>query len=63
MMFVFFSIAVIWINGEGVVVDARLARPFISVQVPRAPARYVLEGLPALLDQVHVGDRLEFTPL
>lgn len=60
MMFVFFPIAAIWINSQGTVVDARLARPFISVCVPRRPARYVLEGDPALLDQIHVGDRLEF---
>jgi len=60
MFFVFFSIAAIWLDRNGRVVDARLARPFHPLYVPRAPARDVLEGPPALLQRVQVGDQLQF---
>jgi len=60
MFLVFFPIAAIWLDRHGRVVDARLARPFRPLYVPRAPARDVLEGPPALLEQVHVGDQLRF---
>jgi len=58
MFFVFFPIAAIWLDPDGQVVDARLARPFRPLYVPRAPARDVLEGPPALLERVQIGDRL-----
>ena len=60
MFFVFFPIAAIWLDGDGRVVDAQLARPFRPLYVPRAPATDVLEGLPALLDSVQIGDQLRF---
>jgi uncharacterized membrane protein (UPF0127 family) len=60
MFFVFFPIAAIWLDPNGRVVDAQLARPFRPLYVPRAPARDVLEGPPALLEQVQVGDTLRF---
>ena len=60
MFFVFFPIAAIWLDGEGRVVDARLARPFRPLYVPRSPARDVLEGPPELLERVAVGERLHF---
>jgi uncharacterized membrane protein (UPF0127 family) len=63
MMFVFFPIAAIWINSTGKVVDCRLARPFRPVYIPRAPARYVLEGPPELLQLLHPGDQVRFDPL
>lgn len=58
MFFVFFSIAAIWLDRNGRVVDAQLARPFHPLYVPCAPARDVLEGPPALLQRVQVGDQL-----
>ncbi len=60
MFFVFFPIAVIWLDADGGVVDTRLARPFRPIYVPSAPAKDVLEGPPALLEQVDVGDQLGF---
>jgi uncharacterized membrane protein (UPF0127 family) len=63
MMFVFFPIAAIWINSAGRVVDCRLARPFRPVYIPRAPARYVLEGPPELLQLLRPGDQVRFDPL
>lgn len=58
MFFVFFPIAAIWLDPNGQVVDAQLARPFRPLYVPRAPARDILEGPPALLEQVRIGDIL-----
>jgi uncharacterized membrane protein (UPF0127 family) len=60
MFFVFFSIAAIWLDQNGRVVDARLARPFRPLYVPRAPARDVLEGPPTLLEWTRIGDQLRF---
>jgi len=58
MLFVFFPIAVIWLDDSFRVVDAVLARPFRLFYAPRAPARYILEAAPVLLDRVAVGDQL-----
>jgi uncharacterized membrane protein (UPF0127 family) len=60
MFLVFFPIAAIWLDRNGRVVDAQLARPFRPLYVPRVPARDVLEGPPALLERVRVGDQLRF---
>jgi uncharacterized membrane protein (UPF0127 family) len=60
MFFVFFSIAAIWLDRNGRVVDTQLAHPFRPLYVPRVPARDVLEGTPALLQRVYVGDQLQF---
>ena len=60
MFFVFFPIAVIWLDALGAVVDARLARPFRPIYVPSAAAKDVLEGPPSLLKRVAVGDQLRF---
>jgi hypothetical protein len=61
MLFVFFPIAVIWLQEDGMVVDKVLARPFRPFYAPQAPARYYLEADPALLDVVEVGERLTLT--
>ena len=60
MFFVFFPIAAIWLDRNGQVIDAQLTRPFRPLYIPRAPARDVLEGAPALLEQVQIGDQLRF---
>ena len=60
MFFVFFPIAVLWLDGERRVVDAVLARPFRPYYAPCQAAQYFVEGDPSLLQRVSVGDRLEF---
>jgi len=62
MFFVFFPIAVIWLDGQRRVVDTALARPFRPCYAPRRAARYFVEGVPALLEHVAVGDELAFGP-
>jgi uncharacterized membrane protein (UPF0127 family) len=60
MLFVFFPIAVLWLDAERRVVDRALARPFRPYYAPRKAAQYYVEGHPSLLERVRVGDRLEF---
>ncbi len=60
MMFVFFPIALVWLNGQRRVVDACLAKPFGPWYAPGRAARYLIEGSPELLGRIHLGDELEW---
>jgi uncharacterized membrane protein (UPF0127 family) len=60
MFFVFFAIAAVWINEEGVVVEKKLAKPWRPFYAPAKPARYLIEAQPVVLDRVNVGDHLTF---
>lgn len=60
MFFVFFPIAVVWLDGDKRVVDKVLARPFRPFYAPRQPAQYYVEGHPSLLERVDVGHQMEF---
>lgn len=59
MFFVFFPIAAIWLDDSFRVVDKKLARPWRPFYAARAPARYVLEAAPGVLDRIAIGDQLE----
>jgi uncharacterized membrane protein (UPF0127 family) len=60
MFFVFFPIAVLWLDRHRRVVDVALARPFRPYYAPARPAQYYVEGYPSLLERVNVGDELDF---
>jgi uncharacterized membrane protein (UPF0127 family) len=60
MLFVFFDLGVIWVNDAGEVVGKVLAKQWRPSYVPPAPARYVIEGQPVILEKVQVGDHVEF---
>jgi len=60
MLFVFFPIAVIWLDAQKRVVDKKLARPFRLYYAPQRPAQYFLEGHPSLLERVQIGDQLDW---
>ena len=60
MFFMRFSIAVVWLDKSGVVVDKRLAKPWRAAYTPSAPAQYFVEANPSLLERVQIGDRLRF---
>ncbi len=62
MFFVFFSIGVLWLDGENRVVDKVVARPFRPFYAPRAPAIGVLECQPGALEQVEIGDQIRLEP-
>jgi uncharacterized membrane protein (UPF0127 family) len=61
MFFVFFPIAVVWLDRDKGVVDKALARPFRPYYAPQSPAQFFVEGHPSLLELVRVGDQLGFT--
>ncbi len=60
MFFVFFAIAVIWLDRDKRVVDKALARPFRPYYAPSHPAMYYVEGHASLLANVSAGDQLDF---
>jgi uncharacterized membrane protein (UPF0127 family) len=60
MFFVFFPIAVLWLDAEKRVVDAGLALPFRPYYAPKRAAQYFCECVPGVLDRVHKGDQLAF---
>ncbi|MGQ9625655.1 MAG: DUF192 domain-containing protein [Anaerolineae bacterium] len=61
MFFVFFPIAVIWLDSEKKAVDKVLARPFRPYYAPRRPAKYYLECHPSALEKVEIGDQIELS--
>lgn len=60
MFFVFFPIAAVWINSQGIVTSAQLARPWRPYYTSPEPACYVLETSPDFLEAIKVGDVVEF---
>ncbi len=62
MFFVFFPIAAIWINNDGLVTSAQLAKPWRPYYASPKPARYILEAPPETLSRVSVGDEVDFLP-
>jgi uncharacterized membrane protein (UPF0127 family) len=60
MFFVFFPIAAVWINNEGAITSAQLAKPWRPYYASPAPARYILETSPDFLCSISVDDEVEF---
>jgi len=60
MLFVFFALGVIWVDTEGTIVGTTLAKPWRLSYSPPQPARYVIEGHPHILEQVQIGEHIEF---
>jgi uncharacterized membrane protein (UPF0127 family) len=60
MLFVFFPIAVMWLDSDKRVVDKVLAYPWRLIYAPSRPACYYIEAHPSALDKVEVGDKLTF---
>ncbi len=60
MFFVFFPIAAVWIDGEGRVTSAQLAKPWRPFYASPEPARFVLETTPDFLSLIKVGDLVDF---
>jgi uncharacterized membrane protein (UPF0127 family) len=60
MFFVLFHIAAIWLDDDCRVVHKVLAKSWRPFYASPHPARYVLEGPPALLDQIAIGETLHF---
>jgi uncharacterized membrane protein (UPF0127 family) len=59
MWMVFFPITVAWLDKDLRVVDLKLAKPW-RVYFPGTAAQYVLEGSVEMMEQISVGDQLEW---
>lgn len=60
MLFMRFSIGVVWLDAQGKVVDKQFAKPWRPAYAPKAAAQYYLEANPSILERVAVGDILRF---
>jgi uncharacterized membrane protein (UPF0127 family) len=60
MFFVFFPVAVLWLDHGRKVVDVVRAYPFRPRYAPSKPARYFIEALPSLLEKVRVGEVMDW---
>lgn len=60
MFFVFYDIAVVWLDSSAKVVDKKLAKPWRPFYAPAKPAQYFIEANPSLLEKVAIGDVLNF---
>lgn len=60
MLFMRYSIGVIWLDSNAIVVDKTLARPWRLAYPPAQAAQYFIEAMPNVLDRVDVGDELDF---
>lgn len=60
MLFVNYDLGVIWVNDAGEVVDSTVARPWRLQYTAKAPAKYVIEGHPSIVDRVRTGDKITF---
>ncbi len=60
MFFVPFDIATLWLDEDFRVVHKVLAKSWRPYYASPKSARYVLEGPPALLDRVTIGETLRF---
>ena len=61
MLFCFIDLGIVWVNGEGQVVDKVIAKPWRPSYLPQAPARYAIEADPEIVQLVEVGDQVNFT--
>ena len=60
MFFVPFPLGVFWLDFRGTVVDRVRALPWRPFYASGVPANYVLELHPDALNQLQIGDRVEF---
>ena len=60
MVAVPFDLGIVWVNDAGVVVDTVVAKRWVGMKSPKAPARYTLEVQPSHLSKFQPGDKLEF---
>jgi uncharacterized protein len=60
MFFVGMDLGVVWLSGEGQVVDLQLAKSWKPLYTPRFPAKYILEIHPERLPEFQIGDEISF---
>jgi uncharacterized membrane protein (UPF0127 family) len=60
MFFLWFNLAVIWLDTEKRVVDRKLAKTWRPYYAPRAASIFIIETHPNRLSEFSIGDQLDF---
>ncbi|MEM4663265.1 MAG: DUF192 domain-containing protein [Candidatus Diapherotrites archaeon] len=60
MLFVFFPIAVFFLNKEKRVVDKKVLKPFTLNYTPKQPSKYIIELPAEYIDSAKLGDKLDW---
>jgi uncharacterized membrane protein (UPF0127 family) len=60
MLFVWSDLAVFWVNASYNVVDKTLAKSWHPFYAPGKPSKFVIELHPSRLDDIQIGDTVEF---
>jgi len=58
MLFVFFSLEILFINSEMRVVDKVLLKPWMPSYTPREECRYVIESVKGKFKEINIGDKV-----
>ena len=61
MLFMYYDLAVLWLDKDLCVVDKVLAKKWFPFYFPKQPAQYVLELHPSQFSEYSIGDRLVFS--
>jgi uncharacterized membrane protein (UPF0127 family) len=59
MLFMRFSITVIWVNKENIIVDKSLAKPWRFAYAPKKPANIIYELHETVYDEFNIGDKIK----
>lgn len=60
MLFVWTDLAVFWVDSSFTVVHKTLAKSWRPFYASKKPSRFVIELHPSLLEELQVGDKVEF---
>lgn len=59
MLFVFFSLDVLFVNSNFEVVDKKTLRPWITSYVPEKECRYIIESSKKKFEKINIGDKVQ----
>lgn len=63
MVAVPFDLGIVWVNDAQQVVDTVVAKRWVGMKSPKAPARYTLEVQPFQLSKFQPGDKVDFVEI
>ncbi|MBU1245925.1 MAG: DUF192 domain-containing protein [Nanoarchaeota archaeon] len=60
MLFVFYSLDIVWLDKDHIVVDKKTVKPFTLFAYPKRPAKYIVEMRKGFSKDIKIGDKIEF---
>jgi len=60
MLFVFYSLDIVWLDKNKIVVDKKTVKPFTLFAYPKKPAKYIVEMRKGFSKNIKIGDELLF---